>query len=99
VGRILVPTAFIAFGLGDFMPATGLDINIQFGLLILIVGGRVELHFRGSEDWLLGWRWLLGWCCLLGWRCRLGWGWLLGWCCLLGWWCRLGWRWLLGERG
>jgi len=75
------------------MPVTVLDVNIQFGLLILIVCGRVKLRFRGSEDWLLGWRWLLGWCCLLGWRCRLGWR------CLLGWRCRLGWRWLLGERG
>jgi hypothetical protein len=48
------------------MPVTGLDVNIQFGLLILIVGGRVKLHFRGSEDWLLGWR------CLLSWRWILG---------------------------
>jgi len=60
VGRILVPTAFIAFGLGDFMPVTVLDVNIQFGLLILIVCGRVKLRFRGSEGWLLGWRCLLG---------------------------------------
>jgi hypothetical protein len=60
VGRILVPTAFIAFGLGDFLPVTVLDVNIQFGLLILIVCGRVELRFHGSESWLLGWRCVLG---------------------------------------
>ncbi len=53
MGRILVPTAFIAFGLGDFMPVTGLDVYIQLGLLMRIVGGRVKLHFRGSEGWLL----------------------------------------------
>src|SRR5271169_3223770 len=30
VGRILVPAAFIAFGLADFMPVSVLEVNIQF---------------------------------------------------------------------
>jgi hypothetical protein len=72
VSRILVPSACVAFGLGNFMPVTGLHIYVQSGLLILIVGGRVKLHFRGSEGWPLVWRWLLGYHGLLGWSLILG---------------------------
>ena len=52
--RIPVPTASVAFRLGDFIAVTVLDENIQFGVAILTVCGRVKLRFRGSEDWLVG---------------------------------------------
>jgi hypothetical protein len=51
---MFVPKAFIAFGLADFLPVAVLEVNIQFGVLFLIVGGRVKLRFHGSKGWLLG---------------------------------------------
>src|SRR5579862_7050093 len=43
VGGMLVPSAFIAFGFGNFLPLPALDVNIQFAITVLIICGRVEL--------------------------------------------------------
>lgn len=53
MGRIPVPTASIVFRLGDFIAVTVLDENIQFGVAILTVCGRVKLRFRVCEGWLV----------------------------------------------